>query len=423
MKVRLYSASVIAVAAMAITAILGSSQPLDLALIAVLGALSFLAEWLAFSIPYGGTVSLAFPMHFAAVLLGGPTAGMLVALMSSVSPQDIRARKGPLRLAFNAAQLSLAAALSGLVFVGLGGRPLLESGAGSLSSGLLGPALAAAAVQAFVNMSLVAVAMSLASGASLREVWTRSFSSYLISLLAMALLGLVFAQLVATAGYWSLVLLLVPFFVARQTFRVYEQQSEAYLATVKSLIEALEAKDPYTRGHSERVAEYAVGLARELALQESEIRRIEWAALLHDIGKIAISSQTLTKPSALTDAEFERIREHPLTAVHILQGIGFLADIIPMISAHHERADGTGYPYGLPSASVPAGAKILAVADAFDAMTSTRAYRPPMSYTAAIAELRSVSGAQLDADCVDAFVAWFEASVRADSVETSGDAA
>ncbi|MBU4555426.1 MAG: HD-GYP domain-containing protein, partial [Actinobacteria bacterium] len=175
--------------------------------------------------------------------------------------------------------------------------------------------------------------------------------------------------------------------------------------TVRSLVTAIEAKDSYTRGHSERVAWYARLICNRLALSDLERQQVEWAALLHDIGKVALDSEMLCKPSALSPDEYCLIRNHPVRAAEILAGIEFLEDSVPLIQSHHERMDGCGYPAGMPGTDIPLGARVLAVADSFDAMTSSRAYRGALTYEAACTELRDLADVQFDAMCVEEFLA------------------
>ena len=183
-----------------------------------------------------------------------------------------------------------------------------------------------------------------------------------------------------------------------------EQTQAAYLGAIRALAAALDARDPYTAGHSERVSMLAVEMGRVLVLGDEELDVLRLGALLHDIGKIGVPDDILGKPSALTPSEFEMIRAHPVIGARILRSIPFLAAHLPIVELHHERPDGTGYPYGLTGEAIPLAARIVHVADAYDAITSARAYRPGRLPHEAIAELRRGAGHDFDALSVQALV-------------------
>ncbi|NOZ85893.1 MAG: response regulator [Deltaproteobacteria bacterium] len=188
--------------------------------------------------------------------------------------------------------------------------------------------------------------------------------------------------------------------------RVKEQKRQlesSYLDTVMALAAALEAKDRYTQGHSERVTFYSVALAREIGLSNQEIDRLSLGGQLHDIGKIGIRETVLNKNGKLTDKEYEHVKTHPLIGAQILGRIKSMAPILPIVRHHHERYDGAGYPDGLKGENVPLEARIVAVADAFDAMTSNRAYRSAIPLEEAIKRLVACKGTQFDPALVDVF--------------------
>ncbi len=206
------------------------------------------------------------------------------------------------------------------------------------------------------------------------------------------------------SNVWALPLFLFPLMLARQIYQRYAAMSDIYVDTVRSLIGALEAKDPYTRGHSDRVATYAVGLGRRLGFDDRMLDKIEKSALLHDVGKLALASSILIKPSQLTDDEFAAMRMHPALGADMIERIPPLRALSVPVRQHHERFDGTGYPSGLGGSVTHDIARVLAVADAFDAMTTTRAYRPAMHPEEAVVELYQGMGTQFDPDVVRLFV-------------------
>jgi methyl-accepting chemotaxis protein len=177
-----------------------------------------------------------------------------------------------------------------------------------------------------------------------------------------------------------------------------------YLDTIRTLARAIEAKDPYTKGHSERVAQYAVGLARQMRLPEEDIRLLEEVSILHDIGKIGIPEDILTKPTMLTKEEWDLVKEHPSIGVDILSSLEFLTPGITVILRHHERQDGKGYPQGISGKGISLLTAILSVADAYDAMTSDRSYRKAFSKEEAIKRLKADSGLQFNRDVIEAFI-------------------
>lgn len=183
-----------------------------------------------------------------------------------------------------------------------------------------------------------------------------------------------------------------------------EQLKEAEINTIAALIKAEEEKDLYTRGHSERVTNIALGIAGELEFSDEERRMISRAGILHDIGKIGISDAILCKKEKLTDEEWGAIKKHPQKAVDILRPLKFLSSESDIILSHHERYDGKGYPRGHKGPDIHKAALILAVADAFDAMNSRRHYRDPLTRDAIIAELNRARGTQHDPEIIDAFL-------------------
>jgi len=184
----------------------------------------------------------------------------------------------------------------------------------------------------------------------------------------------------------------------------YEELEDLFLKMVRVMVSALDAKSPWTKGHSERVSMYAEAIALEMNIDQDDIKDIKLAGLLHDIGKIGTSDYLLDKPGALTKDEFMEIKKHPAQGAQILKDIKQLKNIIPYIKYHHEKIDGNGYPSNLKGERIPLGAKILHVADSFDSMTSDRPYRPAPGLEFALNELNTHKGTQFDTDVVEAFM-------------------
>jgi len=207
--------------------------------------------------------------------------------------------------------------------------------------------------------------------------------------------------------------------VGHEISRVYSVKDNAGIAEqfmnfVSALASSIDAKDPYTHGHSQRVTRYSLAIAEALGLQDDEVEDLELAGYLHDIGKIGTPQEILQKPFSLTDEEFDIVKKHPLNGVKILENLKNLQRVSSFILHHHERVDGAGYPDGLAGEDIPIGARILAVADAFDAITSDRPYRKRAGVEEALSEIERNSGRQFDPQVVRVFAAL----VRTGKLET-----
>jgi len=191
----------------------------------------------------------------------------------------------------------------------------------------------------------------------------------------------------------------------RNLTRLYEDLRSTYMRTIKALAQAIEARDSYTHSHSENVAHIAVAIATQMGLSSVEVETVREACELHDLGKIGIEDAVLLKPSSLTPQEWEQVKKHPMTGAQILEPLTFLNDVIELVRQHHEHFDGTGYPEGRKGDDILLGARILHVADAYEAMTSARSYRKiPFTREAATVEIVNHSGTQFDPQVVDAFL-------------------
>ena len=404
-QMQLYAGALLAVALLLGGPILRDNIPTEPWPLIALFVLTLVLSNLAVELPFAVSLSFTFAPIFAGILQAGPAGGALLGVASAVSFQEVREHKPPVLMLVNVCQLFIAGLLAGWVHVsiseGLDGRA--GQGLSSLGLGFVAPGFAVAAFF-LLNLLLVGVALSLKTGIGWADT-LRALSpgSYWVSLLVLALLGYVMAQLISIQSWFGLLLLVLPFTMARRTFRVYVELTEAYTSTVRSLVTAIEAKDPYTRGHSERVADYACRLGERMGMPTAEIDLIERAALLHDVGKIGISLDTLVSPEKLTPDEVNAIRQHPALGSDLVGDVEFLSDIVDVVRHHHERCDGAGYPDGLVGERISIPARILAIADAYDAMTSDRAYRPRMTDAQARDELHRVADSQLDGDLVRQF--------------------
>jgi len=192
--------------------------------------------------------------------------------------------------------------------------------------------------------------------------------------------------------------------MAIENTKMHQTVLDAYKSTIKTLAASIDAKDPYTRGHSQRVMEYTLLAGAYLSFSSEEMETLEYAAVLHDIGKISIDSTILNKPGSLSKSEWNIIREHPVIGANLLKGITFLEKASELVLCHHEKFNGEGYPNGLSDEAIPLGARVIAVADAFDTMTTDRSYRAAMTVESAVKELNDYAGTQFCPVAVKAFV-------------------
>jgi putative nucleotidyltransferase with HDIG domain len=193
-----------------------------------------------------------------------------------------------------------------------------------------------------------------------------------------------------------------------QLRKAAEENKEMFMGTIRSLAAAIDAKDPYTRGHSERVAHYSEMIAQSMGLSEKEVEVVRIGALMHDVGKIGIEDKILGKAGPLDEDEFEIMKTHPSKGAIIIEPVGPLQEMIPAMKYHHENIDGSGYPQGLSGEDIPLYAKIVAVADTFDAMTTNRPYQKAMEITYVFERMRSFVGKKFDKEIVDALIAAYE---------------
>ncbi len=253
---------------------------------------------------------------------------------------------------------------------------------------------------AIVNVSLVLPFTVLLHGDTPGRVWA-DMRPALPNYLAFGLLGTLVGQFYATLGPLAAVLLLVPVAIAREAFGAYLRLAEAKEATIAVFLRAIEAKDDYTARHTRRVCDYSVMIGEKLGFTLARLEHLRQAALMHDIGKLAVPKHLLNKPGKLTDEEFARVQQHAHVCIDILALVDFLKPMTAAAAGHHARFDGGGYGG---TGDRPLEAYIVAVADAFDAMTSTRAYRRALSMEVAFAELRAKSGSQFHPECVVALI-------------------
>lgn len=369
-------------------------------------AIAIFAEAMAVEVDKGHTISVTFSVEVAIIFLFGPFIAMILSLFSYLLTLFRFGISSWYTVMFNVGQLTLSSGLAGLAFIATGGQ------VGYLETSNLIPLLAASATYMVVNTALFSKFISLEEGISPWGIFLTNLKWAIPNLVALAPLGFLIAVIFQSWSYWGLLIFFFPLLLARHSFKLYMDMKEVYLNTIKSMVIAIEAKDPYTAGHSQRVSEYTVELAKEMKLSEDVIEELRYMALLHDVGKVGVQEAILNKGGQLTDDEYEKIKHHAVIGSDIVKEIKGLQEVYRAVRHHHERWDGGGYPEGLKGTEIPLGARLIAVADTFDAMTSNRIYRRGLEPEVAFSEMLRVAGTQLDPDMATKFVELYREKVR-----------
>jgi len=357
------------------------------------------------------TMSVSYAVDFASLLLLGPHETMVVAAVSAFSQCTfrIKERNPTYRTLFSMACLVLTVQAAGAVYLWLGGVP------GTMQGDLAKPLVGAATTYFLINTVTIATAIALSTRQSVVDVWNENFlwsaPSYFVGAGAAALA----TWIVGFSGQWLAPLAAAPLYLTYRTYKVYlgriedeqrhvREMADLHLATIEALALAIDAKDQTSQSHIRRVQLYAAAVARALGMNENDIQGVKTAALLHDIGKLAVPEHILSKPGPLTPEEFQKIRAHPKVGADIVSSVPFPYPVAPLILSHHERWDGKGYPAGLRGEEIPLGARILSVVDYFDALMAERPYHKAMSFEAAIGLLQQEAGKGLDPIVVSKFI-------------------
>jgi diguanylate cyclase (GGDEF)-like protein/putative nucleotidyltransferase with HDIG domain len=361
----------------------------------------------------GSTMSVSYAVDFASLLLLGPNETMIVAAVSAWSQCTFRIKeRNPVyRTLFSMACLVITVQAAGRIYMWLGGVP------GQFNPWTIPKPLVGAATAYFViNTVMVATAIALSTRQSIVRIWNENFlwsaPSYFVGAgaAAAAVTVLNFVSI-----RWLLPLAAAPLYLTYRSYKVYlgriddeqrhvREMADLHLATIEALALAIDAKDQTSQSHIRRVQLYAAALARALGMRENDIQGVKTAALLHDIGKLAVPEHILSKPGPLTPEEFQKIRAHPKVGADIISAVPFPYPVSPLILSHHERWDGKGYPSGLKGEEIPLGARILSVVDYFDALRAERPYHKAMGFDAAVALLQQEMGKALDPTVVEKFI-------------------
>lgn len=368
--------------------------------VVLIGLIFLASELFALPMKPAGRLSIALFALVMAMMISGPLGTAVVALFGipiffmEMEPQGWR------RLAFNTSQMVFAAGAAGLVFKYTGGALLdatLKSGAKDILPWLL------ATLVFFVINSLLVMPVLAGEGQRMLRFWVRRLLPKLPGYIIYSGLGFIAAVIYVKLEFPAVVLLFVPILAIRVVYTRYGTMRDVCDDTTLAIMEAVESGQMFMEGHSIGVADIAVAIAEEMDFEEEDIHFLRQGALLHDIGKLALDPSIINKEGTLTPEEYDEIKTHPLIGASIVQGEPTFSIVAPTIRHHHEMTDGSGYPDGLAGETIPLGARILSVADAFDAMQRPIGYRDTKSAYNAASEVIRGKGIQFDPDVVDAF--------------------
>ncbi len=349
-------------------------------------------------VPRGSVVSVAAAPIIAAGILGGPTAAAVVATVGTLEVRELRGQVPWYGVVYNHSFPILAAVLSGVTYLAVTSGAAITSPAG-LAGGVM-----AGIVYVLTGTVLSSLAVAFRENRPFRAVLRFDLRSVGLSMVGLIPMAWLMALASLFVGPLIVFAFAVPLYTTRAAFKAVVDIRDMFTQTVRALASAIDARDPSTKRHSEHVSDIAVEIGQAMNLSEPELERLEWAGLLHDIGKIGIRDAVLLKPEKLTREERMLMNEHPAKGEEILSDVDQLAEERPLIRHHHEWYNGSGYPDRLIGEEIPLLARVLHVADAVEAMTASRPYRPiPLSTAEALEELHRYAGIQFDPIVVEAF--------------------
>ena len=358
--------------------------------------LTLLGSSLPVRMPSGNSLDVAFAPLVATMTLGGAAVTGWISLVGTTQAREVRGEVPWYGVVANRCVIVAPSIVAAVALQAVPSREiawvsfLATTVAGSICFSL--------------NVFLSATFVSLRDGEPVTKLLRGSGGAY-VAMLALAPVAWLMAQMYTAAGWWAVLLFAVPLYTTRLAYRRFVEVREMFTETVRSLAEAVDKRDKFTSGHSHRVQEIAMDIGRVMKVSDDELEVLEWGGLLHDIGKIGVPDSVLLKQERLTRDERAAMNSHPVLGAEIIAPVTHLAPELPIIRHHHEWFNGSGYPDRLVGDGIPKLARILHVADAFEAMTAARPYRmTPLTPEQALAELRKFGGIQFDPAVVDAFV-------------------
>jgi putative nucleotidyltransferase with HDIG domain len=355
------------------------------------------ADTAQITLPRGGaSIYASSPIDLAGIVLLGPSAMALVEAVASLFSEVVVQRRSAFKVAFNVPLLILTVGIAGIVYHAFPGE-----WRGLDSPRFLVPLTVSGLTYYAVNTVSISFIIGFQSKKSAYYIWRQNYMWTFFHIFSFLPLGAIIALVYNSYGWWTILLFLVPIFLARHSFKLYVDMKEAHINTVAALTSAIDANDPFTHGHSYRVSRYALRVGRTMGLSARDMEILEYGALLHDIGKIAIQHDILLKNDLLTEREFITLKQHPTIGADIVENLKFLREAAVLVRYHHEQPNGRGYPDGLKGDEIPIGARVILVVDAFDAMTSDRPYRKGLELSRVVEQFEKHKGEQFDLEITE----------------------
>jgi HD-GYP domain-containing protein (c-di-GMP phosphodiesterase class II) len=424
-RLKVYVAGVVALGAVGMFQSVRGIDPgaVDPLMLAILVALAALTQRMPVFLFRSSAISVSFASVIASYVLFGTGIGVLVSLVQAAVNAFTPKRKPLVKAAFNSGSLATSAFVSGTIYSAMAPER------GDIAATLVAVGLSALAYF-LVNTGLTAAVIAISERRSFFVVWRTNYAWMPVNFLATAAQGAALALASQALGIFGVLVFTLPLAVAWYSFRLYMSKSsevrarnaelqsvnemlrrtndrleESHLSVIGALIGALEAKENARAAQAARTMTQAVAVAERLGLSEDECAAVKLGALFHDIGTIGVPESVLRKPGTLDEREWQEVRAHATIGANLLSNVPMLERVRPIVLSHHERYDGTGYPQGLKEDQIPLAAQIVAVADAYQAMTAERPYRSAMSQKSALKELRANAGTQFNPVVVEAFIA------------------
>ena len=383
-------------------------QPGEVGAVVWMAAIGLFVQLLTFNLPRSGSGSIAFIPLLAAAIIA-PTWVTALAAIVSVAVAEISKRPAPIKILFNVMQISFAIAAATIVFRFIGGTSLLTSPSVRLLEGARVNALSIFVLITIffaINTILVAGVIAVSEGGNVFHIWSKNTVTSLPYDILSAPVVYLLAWVYVSSGATGAIALCVPLIGVRQLYKTNSELEQVNQDLLELMVKAIEARDPYTSGHSRRVAHYSQLIARAIGLGGNQVERVRIAALLHDVGKIhEVYAPLLQKPEKLTPAEWEVMQGHPIKSSELVMTVSHLADIVLPVRHHHENWDGSGYPDGLVGEQIPLASRIVLFADTIDAMTTDRPYRKALGEAHVRSELLKYRGKQFDPYICDKLLA------------------